>query len=211
MFIMLVPSCFVDSIIGSADGALAALCADSGACIELEEECISETQDQPLRIVGTLEQCGAAASSVAALVQELLDGRGPVLSSGDGSLGTDPLLRTRADSRVGGLRQDGRWSEQLPSVAGVTQLALTPSTAMLIDGRKCQLLLERQQNGKAVVEVSGTGERYHVVTIRGDLEARMHVVKLMFGYVDHVSAGAFREAALLVPSSVVGLLVGNGA
>jgi hypothetical protein len=92
----------------------------------------------------------------------------------------------------------------------MTRLALAPSTAMLIDGRKCQLLLERQQNGKAVVEVSGTGERYHVVTIKGDLEARMHAVKLMFGYVDHVSAGAFREAALLVPSSVVGLLVGNG-
>lgn len=211
MFIMLVPSCFVDSIMGSADGALAALCADSGACIELEEECISETQDQPVRIVGTLEQCGAAASSVAALVQELLDGSGHALSSGDGSLGATPLLRTRADSRVGGgLGKDGGWSEQLPSAAGITRLALAPSTAMLIDGRKCQLLLERQQHGRAVVEVSDTGERYHVVTIRGDLEARMHVVKLLFGYVDHVSPGAFREAALLVPSSVVGLLVGNG-
>jgi len=210
MFIMLVPCCFVGSIMGSADGAFAALCADSGAWIELEEECISETQDQPVRIVGTLEQCGAAASSVATLVQELLDGGGPLQSNSDGSLGTMPLPRTRADSRVRALRRDGRRSEQFLSAAGITRLALAPSTAMLIDGRKCQLLLERQQNGKAVMEVSGTGERYHVVTIRGDLEARMHAVELLFGYVDHVSASAFREAALLVPSSVVGLLVGNG-
>mmetsp|Transcript_123873 Transcript_123873/g.246516 ORF Transcript_123873/g.246516 Transcript_123873/m.246516 type:complete len:755 (-) Transcript_123873:312-2576(-) len=210
MLIMLVPSCFVGSIMGSADSALATLCADSGACIELEEECIIETQDQPVRIVGTLEQCGAAASSIAALVQELLDDRGPVLSNGNGSFGTKPPLGTQADSRVGGLRKDGRRGEQLPHAAGVTRLALAPSTVMLINGHQCQLLLERHQNGKAVVEVSSTGESYHVVAIRGNLEARMHTVELLFGHIGHVSASGFREAALLVPSSVVGLLVGNG-
>jgi len=209
MLIMLVPSCFIDSIMGSADGAFASLSADSGAYIELEQECINETQDQPVRIVGTLEQCGAAASIVATLVQELLDGRGPVLNNGDRSLGTSPLLRTHGEAHVGGLRKDGRRNEHLPSAASSTRLALAPSMAVLIDVRKCQHLLEQQQNGKAVVEVSGMGERYHVVTISGDLDARMHAVKTLFGHLDNVSSGVFREAALFVPSSVVGLLVGN--